>query len=239
MCFSTQPIEEGPVIVAEEEEDSAVVAAAAEKCPTPRRTRKSILSFPANVQRPMQDNLKAPVRLSSNPSTNTGKEKVEGSHSSTVPPMKSTNPETLPGSMPPARPGPPPASSIGSQLVAKDTTTKDATAGTTSTQDGLLLKKEKDTAPAMSMPAKLFQAVPGGGKAALRQPLTNMNSGDQAVKRKDEDKGRKSILSFPPDSGASLHPYALPVGTKKAKFEDDLAQNPQPSSADPNDCKSQ
>eukprot|EP00731_Ephydatia_muelleri_P015976 Em0009g400a len=247
---------EGPVIVAEEEEeDSAVVAAAAEKCPTPRRTRKSILSFPANVQRPMQDNLKAPVRLSSNPSTNTGKEKVEGSHSSTVPPMKSANPETLPGSMPPARPGPPPASSIGSmpparpgpppassigsQLVAKDTTTKDATAGTTSIQDGLLLKKEKDTAPAMSMPAKLFQAVPGGGKAALRQPLTNMNSGDQAVKRKDEDKGRKSILSFPPDSGASLHPYALPVGTKKAKFEDDLAQNPQPSSADPNDCKSQ
>lgn len=228
-------------------EENLAAAAASEKCLTPRRTRKSILSFPANVQRPMQqDNMKAAAKLSCNPPTNTGKEKAEGSRTSMVS-IQSTNPETLPGSMPPAaRPivvaaGPPPASSTGmgmtqgsGHLVVKDVAAKDATAAVaTSTQDGLL--KEKDTMPAVSvLSTKLLPDVPGGKATQQRQPLMNVNS-DQAMKRKDENKGRKSILSFPPDSGVSLHPYTH----KKAKFEDDLAQNPQPSNADPNDCKAQ
>ena len=226
-------------MVAADEPVEENLEAAPEKLPTPRRTRKSILSFPTtlNTQR-SHDCLKTEANIRS--SNTTGKEKVVQFEDCTVPTSVKS---TLSNSMPVDRSvdvvGVPPllttrVTQESSQLVMKDATACRAATATAATQNSIPIKRERDVMPDVDL-AKMLVDGPTT-KAVQRQPLTNMNT-EQATKRKDEDKGhhRKSILSFPPDSNAVQNPYT----SKKAKFEEDLTHNPQPSTADPSECKAQ
>ena len=208
----------GSVPACVEDEPAVAVEAALEKCPTPRRSRKSILSYPTAGRLSQQC---PKTEMNSNLPT-TGKEKVvqfEGAQCSTAPTgVKS-------------------GTILAGQLANKESSQPDAVAHKVTAPASLSLAKEKDTGPAIGTAKSLL----GGPvvKAVQRQPLTNVNSSEQVLKRKDEDKGRRSILTFPPDSSTATNPY-LSVNVKKAKFEEDLGKNSQSSTAaEQNECKSQ